>query len=193
MFSCRDDSVIYFLRDNKSLLNKWSANKRFSYFLSRMTNTPYSLGHESYSLSDCSGSVCLSLMLATGEAVRTTSDCLLRTFFTLPYDREKISAAFFTCRKDFTDAGRSYHKGECVHCAGVCGNGVVLNCAPPSSYLISLNTMIKNYDALGYDCVIKSLDLKAFKAYALKAGGDKGLDDEFNVLHRFLKEGFYGL
>lgn len=64
------------LETEKEITAGLTEGERFRYFLGRMQYLRYASGKENLLKSDCSGSVCLALLLATGCAVRVTADTL---------------------------------------------------------------------------------------------------------------------
>ena len=85
----------------------------YKYILMEFYGTPYVWSGQSPEGSDCSGSVCTAVSLATGQAVRVTADSLYRGFFTENVtdfsDKNLLYAAFFL------DGS-----GKAVHVAGWC-------------------------------------------------------------------------
>ena len=105
------------LEAEKEIVEGLSEPEKYRYFLGRMQFLKYESGKENLLRSDCSGSVCLALLLATGCSIRVTADALYRIYFTLVVeDDEGIQAAFFL-NKD----------GKAVHIAGYMGHGLFMN------------------------------------------------------------------
>ena len=71
----------------------------YKHILMEFYGTPYVWGGSSPQGSDCSGSVCSAMSLATGKNVRVTADVLFRNFFTedakIFYKERFLYAAFF--------------------------------------------------------------------------------------------------
>lgn len=167
-----DAKIRLMLETEKELAAKLKEHERYRYFLGRMQYLKYTGGRENLLEADCSGSVCLALLLATGCSIRVTADTLYRKFFTKRNpDRSDISAAFFVTHYDRKLGERLYHEGECAHVAGICGDGVVLNCVEPYAYLRSLDSMRIVYQAIDYDCIVRGLDREA-----LQKASDEGTD-----------------
>ena len=70
------------LEAEKEIVDGLTETERYRYFLGRMQFLKYESGKENLLSSDCSGSVCLALLLATGCAIRVTADALFRKYFT---------------------------------------------------------------------------------------------------------------
>ena len=75
--------------------------------------SPYVWGGQSPEGSDCSGSVCMALSLATGQSVRVTAAELYRKFFT--EDVKEFSGENYLYAAFFLD-----ENGKAVHVAGWC-------------------------------------------------------------------------
>lgn len=92
----------------------FSRKEVFEHILMEFDGTSYVWGAQSPKGSDCSGSVCTALSLATGKPVRVTANTLYRDFFTEDAadlsDGNLLYAAFFLDKK-----------GKAVHVAGWCG------------------------------------------------------------------------
>ena len=70
------------LEAEKEIVEGLTEAERYRYFLGRMQFLKYESGKENLTSSDCSGSVCLALLLATGCPIRVTADSLYRKYFT---------------------------------------------------------------------------------------------------------------
>ena len=175
------------LETERELTNALTESERYKYFLGRMQYLKYTSGKENLLRADCSGSVCLALLLSTGLAVRVTADALYRKYFTkVDGGQDTIRAAFFISNYDRApdENGRIYHEGEVAHVVGICGDDVVLDCAPPRSKLRCLSTMIRIYQAMDYRCRIRTLDRAALEK-ASKEGSDLfGADEEYRAYMR---------
>jgi len=77
----------------------FSQKKVYEHILMEFYGTPYIYGRQSPDGSDCSGSVCSAMSLATGKNVRVTADTLFKDFFTEDvkiFNKESfLYAAFF--------------------------------------------------------------------------------------------------
>ena len=62
------------LEAEKEIVSGLNEAERYRYFLGRMQFLRYESGKENMISSDCSGSVCLALLLATGCSIRVTAD-----------------------------------------------------------------------------------------------------------------------
>lgn len=62
------------LEAERELVSTLSETERYRYFLGRMQYLTYTSGKENLRRSDCSGSVCLALLLATGRGIRVTAE-----------------------------------------------------------------------------------------------------------------------
>ena len=78
----RDLRMRLMLEAEKELTKDMSEVQRYQYYLGRMQFLHYTSGKENLLEADCSGSVCLALLLATGCSIRVTADALYRKFFT---------------------------------------------------------------------------------------------------------------
>ena len=70
------------LEAEKEIVSGLNEAERYRYFLGRMQFLRYESGKENMISSDCSGSVCLALLLATGCSIRVTADALFKKYFT---------------------------------------------------------------------------------------------------------------
>lgn len=168
------------LETEKGLVEGLTETERYRYFLGRMQFLKYESGCENLTSSDCSGSVCLALLLATGCAIRVTADALFRKYFTKKNpEKTDIQAAFFITLYDRKLGNRVYKENEVCHVAGLCGRDVVLNCVEPYSELRSLSDMKPFYQANDYRIVVRGLDRKALQ----KANDDN--QDLFGADYQF--------
>ena len=71
------------LEAEKEIVSGLNEAERYRYFLGRMQFLRYESGKENMISSDCSGSVCLALLLATGCSIRVTADALFKKYFIL--------------------------------------------------------------------------------------------------------------
>lgn len=76
----RDLKMRLMLEVEKELTQDLSEVQRYQYYLGRMQFLHYVSGKENLLQADCSGSVCLALLLATGCSIRVTADNLLSQF-----------------------------------------------------------------------------------------------------------------
>ena len=171
------------LEAEKEIVEGLTEAERYRYFLGRMQFLRYESGKENLISADCSGSVCLALLLATGCAIRVTADALYKNFFTKRNpDRDDIKAAFFVTLYDRKIGNRIYKENEVCHVAGVCGTDVVLNCVEPYSVLRSLSDMKPFYQANDYRVIVRGLDREVLQ----KASEDNvdlfGPDYEFEQI-----------
>lgn len=152
------------LEAEKEIVEGLSETERYRYFLGRMQFLRYESGKENLISSDCSGSVCLALLLATGCAIRVTADALYKNYFTKRNpEKDDIQAAFFVTLYDRKIGNRIYKENEVCHVAGVCGTDVVLNCVEPYSVLRSLSDMKPFYQVNDYRVVVRGLDREALQ------------------------------
>ncbi len=171
------------LEAEKEIVEGLSESEKYRYFLGRMQFLKYESGKENLLSSDCSGSVCLALLLATGCAIRVTADALFKKYFTKKNpDKDDIQAAFFMTLYDRKLGTRLYKENEICHVAGVCGKDVVLNCVEPYSELRSLSDMKPYYQANDYRVIVRGLNRKALQ----KASDDNvdlfGADYEYEMI-----------
>ena len=171
------------LEAEKEIVEGLTEAERYRYFLGRMQFLKYESGKENLTSSDCSGSVCLALLLATGCAIRVTADSLYRKYFTKKNpDKNDIQAAFFITLYDRKLGSRVYKENEVCHVAGVCGKDVVLNCVEPQSELRSVNDMKPYYQANDYRIIVRGLDRETLQ----KASDDNvdlfGADYQFEQI-----------
>jgi len=152
------------LEAEKEIVSGLNEAERYRYFLGRMQFLRYESGKENMISSDCSGSVCLALLLATGCSIRVTADTLFKKYFTKKNpEKNDIQAAFFITLYDRKLGTRLYKENEVCHVAGVCGTDVVLNCVEPYSVLRSLSDMKPFYQANDYRVVVRGLDREALQ------------------------------
>ena len=173
------------LEAEKEIVSGLSEVERYRYFLGRMQFLRYESGKENLLSSDCSGSVCLALLLATGCAIRVTADTLFKKYFTKRNsDKNDIQAAFFITLYDRKLGSRLYKENEVCHVAGLCGRDVVLNCVEPVSELRSLSDMKPYYQANDYRVIVRGLDREALQ----KASDDNvdlfGADYQFEEIRK---------
>ena len=170
------------LEAEKEIVSGLNETERYRYFLGRMQFLRYESGKENMISSDCSGSVCLALLLATGCSIRVTADTLFKKYFTKKNpDKNDIQAAFFITLYDRKLGTRLYKENEVCHVAGVCGTDVVLNCVEPYSVLRSLSDMKPFYQANDYRVVVRGLDREALQ----KASDDNV--DLFGADYQFMQ------
>ena len=170
------------LEAEKEIVSGLNEAERYRYFLGRMQFLRYESGKENMISSDCSGSVCLALLLATGCSIRVTADALFKKYFTKKNpDKNDIQAAFFITLYDRKLGSRLYKENEVCHVAGVCGTDVVLNCVEPYSVLRSLSDMKPFYQANDYRVVVRGLDREALQ----KASDDNV--DLFGADYQFMQ------
>ena len=170
------------LEAEKEIVNGLNEAERYRYFLGRMQFLRYESGKENMISSDCSGSVCLALLLATGCSIRVTADTLFKKYFTKKNpEKNDIQAAFFITLYDRKLGTRLYKENEVCHVAGVCGTDVVLNCVEPYSVLRSLSDMKPFYQANDYRVVVRGLDREALQ----KASDDNV--DLFGADYQFMQ------
>lgn len=156
--------VISMLEAERDIIKNLSQSQRYRYFLGRMQYIRYESGRENLFSSDCSGSVCLALLLATGFGIRVTADQLYRNYFTKKFfTDDDIQAVFFITENTVKTGYKVYYQGQCAHVAGICGRDVVLNCTEPYSVLRSLSGMKDFYSRNGYRAVVRGLNMKALK------------------------------
>ena len=92
----RDLKIRLMLEAEKELTENLTEVQRYQYYLGRMQFLHYVSGKENLLEADCSGSVCLALLLATGCSIRVTADALYRKFFTRKNpEATDIKAVFF--------------------------------------------------------------------------------------------------
>ena len=170
------------LEAEKEIVGGLNEAERYRYFLGRMQFLRYESGKENMISSDCSGSVCLALLLATGCSIRVTADALFKKYFTKKNpEKNDIQAAFFITLYDRKLGSRLYKENEVCHVAGVCGTDVVLNCVEPYSVLRSLSDMKPFYQANDYRVVVRGLDREALQ----KASDDNV--DLFGADYQFMQ------
>ena len=170
------------LEAEKEIVSGLNEAERYRYFLGRMQFLRYESGKENMISSDCSGSVCLALLLATGCSIRVTADALFKKYFTKKNpEKNDIQAAFFITLYDRKLGSRLYKENEVCHVAGVCGTDVVLNCVEPYSVLRSLSDMKPFYQANDYRVVVRGLDRETLQ----KASDDNV--DLFGADYQFMQ------
>jgi murein DD-endopeptidase len=170
------------MENEKKQCEAMNEEDKFKYFLLMQYRSPYGWGKENPVTADCSGSVCLALMMATGFRIRTTADGLFKKFFTVKNpEKGMICSAFFISRYDKKHGSRIAHKGEAVHVTGIVGQGVVFNSVYPRAELRTLESLKLEYGFKGCDVVIRGLNLGALED-ANKNGTDLfSLDDELKT------------
>jgi murein DD-endopeptidase len=184
-----DAKLRMMLETEKELVSKLKENERYKYFLGRMQYITYEGGKENLLEADCSGSVCMALLLATDCSIRVTADTLYRKFFTKRNpEKDDISAVFFITHYDRKLGNKLYHEGEVAHIAGICGDGVVLNCVEPAAYLRSLDTMRIVYQSMDYDCVMRGLDRDVLQKASEEGKDLFGPDPQFEEFRRAVTE-----
>lgn len=99
--------------------NGFSAADVYTHILMEYYGTPYIYGGQSPDGSDCSGSVCSAMSLATGKNVRVTADELYRRYFTEDVTNSRRESTL--CAAFFLDKS-----GRAVHVAGLC-EGMYMN------------------------------------------------------------------
>ena len=168
------------LEAEKEIVSELSEAEKYRYFFGRMQFLKYESGKENLLRSDCSGSVCLALLLATGCSIRVTADALFKKYFTKKNpDKNDIQAVFFISNYDRRLGGRLYKEGECAHVAGVAGTDVVLNCVEPCAVLRSISDMRPVYNAMDYTVVVRGLDRAALQKASDERSDLFGADYEF--------------
>lgn len=174
------------METEKKQCEAMSEPDKYRYFLLMQYRSPYGWGKENPMTADCSGSVCLALMMATGLTVRTTADGLLKEFFTVKAPKsDDIQAAFFIARTDRKHGDRIAKKGEAVHVAGVVGDCVLFNCVSPVSELRTLESLKLEYGFKNCDVVIRGLDRAALEKASRDNSSLYSLDDE---LKQYIKD-----
>ena len=185
----RDLKIRLMLEAEKELTEDLTEVQRYQYYLGRMQFLHYVSGKENLLKADCSGSVCLALLLATGCGIRVTADTLYKKFFTKKNpDKSEIQAVFFITNYDRKLGNRLYHEGECAHVAGLAGTDVVLNCVEPYAVLRSLSDMRPVYNAMDYMVVIRGLDRRALQKASDERSDLFGADYEFQEFAKLLSE-----
>ena len=183
-----DLKFVLMLEAEKELVKDLSEAQRYRYFLGRMQYLEYELGKENLLSADCSGSVCLALLLATGYGIRVTADDLYRKYFTKKhFTDDDIQAAFFITDSVKKLGYRVYQENECAHVAGICGRDVVLNCVEPHSVLRSLSDMKAFYNASGYHIVVRGLDRRALQRSSELGKDLYGADKQFLQLKNAIR------
>lgn len=185
----RDLKIRLMLEAEKELTENLTEVQRYQYYLGRMQFLHYVSGKENLLEADCSGSVCLALLLATGCSIRVTADALYRKFFTRKNpEATDIKAVFFISNYDRKIENRLYHEGECAHVAGVAGTDVVLNCVEPYAVLRSISDMRPVYNAMDYAVVVRGLDRKALQKASDERSDLFGADYEFLEFEKAISE-----
>jgi murein DD-endopeptidase len=177
------------LEAEKEIVEGLTEAERYRYFLGRMQFLKYESGKENLTSFDCSGSVCLALLLSTGCAIRVTADSLYRKYFTKKNpDKNDIQAAFFITLYDRKLGSRVYKENEVCHVAGICGKDVVLNCVEPYAVLRSISDMRPVYNAMDYTVVVRGLDRKALQKASDERSDLFGADYEFLEFEKAISE-----
>lgn len=185
----KDLQIRLMLEAEKEVIKDLTESQKYKYFLGRMQFVKYELGKENLLSSDCSGSICLALLLATGCSIRVTADELYRRYFTKKNpDKDDIQAAFFITLYDRKLGNRLYKENEVAHVAGVCGADVVLNFVEPFSVLRSLSDMKPYYYANDYKIVIRGLDRAALQKASDEGKDLFGPDPEFKAFQKMTLE-----
>ena len=185
----RDLKIRLMLEAEKELTEDLTEVQRYQYYLGRMQFLHYVSGKENLLEADCSGSVCLALLLATGCGIRVTADTLYKKFFTKKNpDKSDIQAVFFISNYDRKLGNRLYHEGECAHVAGLAGTDVVLNCVEPYAVLRSVSDMRPVYNAMDYTVVVRGLDRKALQKASDERSDLFGADYEFLQFQKAITE-----
>ena len=97
----RDLKIRLMLEAEKELTEDLTEVQRYQYYLGRMQFLHYVSGKENLLEADCSGSVCLALLLATGCGIRVTADTLYKKFFTKKNPaKSEIQAVLFITNYD---------------------------------------------------------------------------------------------
>ena len=91
--------------------NGFSAADVYTHILMEFYRTPYIYGGQSPDGSDCSGSVCSAMSLATRKNIRVTADTLFKDFFT--EDGKIFNKESFLYAAFFLD-----ENGKAVHVSG---------------------------------------------------------------------------
>lgn len=184
-----DAKIRILLECEKEVTKNLTPSEKYKYFLGRMQYLKYESGKENFMRSDCSGSVCLALLMATGYSIRVTAEDLYRKYFTIKNpDKDTIQAAFIVTHYDRQFGARKYKAGEVCHVAGICGKGVVLNCVEPRAYLRDLHDMTAYYHANDYTVHIRGLDMEALKKASEEKRDLFGADAEFMELKEAITE-----
>ncbi|MCR5765739.1 MAG: peptidoglycan endopeptidase [Treponema sp.] len=177
------------LEAEKEIVEGLTEADKYRYFLGRMQFLKYESGKENLIQSDCSGSVCLALLLSTGCFIRVTADELFKKFFTKKNpNKDDIQAAFFVTNYDRKIGEKIYKEGECAHVAGVCGIDVVLNCVSPVSVLRSISDMRPFYNAMDYSVYVRGLDRDVLQKASDSGNYLFGADYEFSKIHEAINE-----
>lgn len=177
------------LEAEKEIVKDLSESERYRYFLGRMQFIKYESGKENLIESDCSGSVCLALLLATGCFIRLTSDELFKKIFTVKNpSKDDIQAAFFITNYDRKIGQRIYKEGECAHVAGICGIDVVLNCVSPVSVLRSLSDMRPFYNAMDYAVYVRGLNRDELQKASDSGNYLFGADYEYKNIYKAINQ-----
>lgn len=185
----RDLLARVMLETEKEFTQKLTETQKYKYFLGRMQYLKYESGKENLMKADCSGSVCLALLLATGCSIRVTADTLLKKYFTVKYPTDDdIQAVFFVSNYDRNLGGRVYREGECAHVAGICGNNVVLNCVEPYAVLRSLSDLRPIYNAMDYTVLVRGLNREALQKASDEGKDLFGADPEFESYKKAILE-----
>ncbi len=160
-----------------------SEHEKFAYFLLLQYRNPYRWGKENMNSADCSGSVCLSLMMATGCKIRTTANGLYKKFFIKKNPKkDDIQCVFFVSRYDRKHGDRIAKKGEAVHVAGIVGEQVAFNSVQPHAELRTVGDLRQEYEFTGCDCIVRGLDRNILQRASDEGTDLFGLDEELQLL-----------
>ncbi|GHV63915.1 hypothetical protein AGMMS49587_15220 [Spirochaetia bacterium] len=154
-------------KNEQRQFEKMSEDEKFIYALLLQYGSPYEWGQENPEGSDCSGSVCLALFMATGLLVRTTADDLFKRVFTIQSPKPgTIRAAFFI------------KNGVATHVAGLVDNETVLNAQEGGAKVRNLDRICSWFWNQGHSSAVRGLDRGALEKLC-RDGARYGLDGNF--------------